>query len=390
MRPRCVIALSLVLASLALAGCPEPSSPTDSDATSGDEGVERALPELRRVGELAPGPYLFADPSLGDGLTEARLVRVELDDFVVRVDEGAEQALARERAWPVMCLREPLEIREGDLRIELEAGAPVFAIASSGDAVRVGLQPRGEQSKVVWRDAVGVEGCVTETAPGEGGWIGSVEPGDAVCVFADQETLDGWAGVAVPAHASVRILEEDGEWALVEVRAPAGVVRGWMQADRVHTGDPPAPAPWTDAAAQAGRCVFPGRVDGAIGEAHRELEPEDRPTPTIPPHEIERVVRANQNQVYECYETRRRDAPDLSLRLEVVIVVDPDGHVQDVGLPSGGRADAALTQCVVDRIMRWRFPAPRSGSVQIRRAWELRPPADAPTDDAPDDQAPDA
>ena len=375
LRTTCLIGLAI-----ALSGCPEPGGPIESDPTSGmeDDTPGRALPELRRAGQIVPGEYLFRDASLGDGLVRARLERVGPEGFAVRAGGGRpEQTLDRETGWPIVCLTEPVEIREGDLRLALEPGQPVFVIAASADAVRVGVQPRREQSAVIWREHTSLDGCVTEAADADDAFVGSVGEGDAVCLFADQESLDGWAGVAVPARAATRVIEEEDPWALVEVRAPAGTVRGWMQLDLVERGDAGGAPVWTDAGHQAGRCVFPGRADGDVGQVARELEPEARPVPTIPPHEIERVVRENQQQVYECYEQRRRENPELSLRLEVVIVVDADGRVHDVGLPAGGRIDPDLTRCVVDSIMRWRFPAPRSGSVQVSRAWELRPP-DAP------------
>ncbi len=365
----------VILLALALTTCNTGGS-ASSDQTSGDELEREApLPELGRLGDVVPGRYLFPRRALGagEGLAEAELVRVDAGAFVVSVDGGPHREIAREDAWPMACLAAPLEHAEGALVIRLERGAPVFVLASSRDAARVSLGLSTAQSRVVWRDAITLEGCVESGTEGSAS-VAAAPEGDAACVFPDQESLDGTAGLPVPSHAPVRVVEEDGEWARVEVSAPGGSVRGWMGASLVARAAP-APADWMGVALRAAACLFPGRVDPRASADYGVLPEDAGSVPAVSPAEIERVFQSGMTHIRVCYEARLNEVPDLSVDMEVLLLVDADGRVSDADITRGERADAALSRCVLERVRRLRFPPPRAGTMNVRRSFQLRPPA---------------
>lgn len=352
------------------------STPGDGES-SGDESetVERRLPDLPRIADLAPGPYLFPRDALGAGesyFATAELVRVDSDAFIVSVNGGPHQRLSRREVWPMACLREPVELAEGALTIQLAAGAPVFVLASTREAARVSIGLESERSRVVPRDAIGLDGCTRDASMEADSHVGDAGDGNAACLFADQETLDESAGLPIPSGAPLHVVEEDGDWARVEVGARGGTLRGWMSTALVSSGASEATADWLAVAVGERICAFPGRVDPRESDDFREGG--EDPVPSIPPAEIERVVRNGTSQIWACYEARLNDVPDLRVQLEVLMLVDGDGQVQRATVTRGASADEALSRCVIERVSRWRFPAPRIGGVQVRRTFDLHPP----------------
>lgn len=357
--------------------CASTTSSTSTEETAGDEISHRPerLPDLPRLADLAPGPYLFPRDALGAGesyFATADLVRVDADAFIVSVNGGPHQRVSRDAAWPMACLREPLEITEGDLAMQLEAGAPVFVLASSRDGARVSIGLSTERSRVVPRDVIGLDGCTRTVSMESESHVGAAGEGNAACVFADQETLDASAGLPVPSGAPVRVVEEDGEWARVEVGARGGTLSGWMSSALVASGASSDTADWLHAALGESVCEFPGRVDPRTS---RDFEEESgSPASTISPADIERVVRNGTSQIWACYEARLNEVPDLRVQLDVLVMVDGDGQVQRASITRGASADEALSRCVIERVSRWRFPAPGTGGVQVRRTFDLHPP----------------
>jgi hypothetical protein len=356
-----------------LLGCgsttPTPSTP-EATSEEDDPIAERQLPELRRLGDVLPGDYLFAGPPLdaSDALIRARLVTVGPDAFTVSVEGGPHREVERRRAWPMACLRRAVQHQEGALSMRMQAGAPVFVLASSQEAARVSLGLATEHSRVVPRDAISLEGCGLDVPSQGARRIASTARGDVACLFADQETLDVSAGLPLPAGAPVRVLEEDGEWARVEIAARGGTLRGWMGADLVADGE--GSPDWDAVALTSGHCVFPGRADPRQSTLDGSEAPPE--LPSIPAAEIERVLRNGAPEIQTCFEARRNERPDLRVVLDVVILVDASGRVSSARVTRGGDVDPPLTSCVTERVRRWRFPAPRFGSVELRRTFDLR------------------
>jgi hypothetical protein len=365
----------IVALALALVGCPAPS---DSDSVVSDDletsgAEEEAGPPalLARFGSFFPREYLFAGAAFGrEGLVAADLVRVEADLLVVRLDGGGEREFARADAWPMACLTQPLEIREGALTITLASGAPVLVLASSQTAARVAIGLSTEHSVVVRVRRLAFDSCPGVTPASASSRVADVASADAACVYADQETLDGAAGQIVPPGAPAEILETDGEWARVRVSVEGGTVNGWMAASLIESGS--GAGRGFDAALGNGRCVFVGRVVGP--PTRPPIQEEDRPQGTLTPEQIARVIREGQLQLVGCYDTRRTDLADARVTLELILLVDEDGRVYEVRTPRGAEIDAQLTACALARARRWRFPPPGAGVLQVRHAFELGGP----------------
>lgn len=368
----------LVLSACDPAASAEPDPVADVGGTAGDEVEEDVgpLPDLPDLADLMAGPYLFPTDALGAGETYLRaadLVRVEPDAFVIAVDDDPHRRVSRREAWPMACLTRAARFSEGALSIRLDAGAPVFVLASSSGAARISVALDTEHSVVVPRSALAFDACPWPDASEADGRVPRAPEGDAVCLFADQEALDGTAGLVVPTGAPLEVLEADGEWARARVSWPGGRIEGWI--DAATPRDQAARADWLSAALARGFCLYPDRPTGRPWAG--DTAPEDGPVvPSIPPEAIERVVRQNQIQIQACYEARLNAIPGLSVDLEVLLRVDADGHVDRAEVTRGAGEDPALTRCVMERVTRWRFPAPRHGSVQIRREFRLRPPED--------------
>lgn len=274
------------------------------------------------------------------------------------------------------CMASPLEHAEGALSVRLGAGAPVFVLASTRDAARVSVGLSSAQSRVVRREAITLEGCLTEDDEEGEASVASAPEGDAACLFPDQESLDGSGGLPVPLGAPVRVVEEDGEWARVEVGARGGSLRGWMSANLVAS-DAPIAADWIGVALRTPLCMFPGRPEPRRPTIVLEEDPEEPPAPAIPAIEIERVFRMAMPGIQACYAARLNEVPDLRVTLEVLLLVDVDGRVSDATLTRGANADAALTRCILERMRRLRFPPPRTGTMNVRRTFQLTPPAES-------------
>lgn len=357
---------------------PEPIVSDPLDPSSGDEG-EVILPSLRRLGRIAPGQYLFRESAVGrDGseLIAVELIETRGDAFVVSVEGGPHREVATTDGWPMACLRVDLDIEEGDLGVHLHEGAPVFVLASASDGARVSVALDMEHSDVVHRTAIDTEECPAPSMAGdESARVAAVADGDRVCLFPDQETIDETAGLAIPSGVGAALREEDGEWVRMRVSLLGGWAQGWAHQSAFERSAPGDVVSWDAAAIGGGRCLMPGRSDREANTDPLELRDDPSARPMIPPENVERVIRQGQPQIDACYQARLNEVPDLAVTLEVQLLVDADGRVDDVNLVRGGSADDALTVCVREVMGRWRFYPPRVGAVQIRRTFELRPPS---------------
>ena len=73
------------------------------------------------------------------------------------------------------------------------------------------------------------------------------------------------------------------------------------------------------------------------------------------------VLRANLNQIRNCYEQLLQRSPSASGKMAVNFVVGANGMVQTVGVTESTIQDSRMRSCVTGRIQRWKFPEPRGG-----------------------------
>jgi hypothetical protein len=90
--------------------------------------------------------------------------------------------------------------------------------------------------------------------------------------------------------------------------------------------------------------------------------------------EIERVVKAHQDDIEQCYEQALIDAgTGVGGRLKVGWFVNKDGNAENVVQISGIANGSGLFRCLAAKIVTWQFPKPRGGSgAQVSWPWVFR------------------
>ena len=79
--------------------------------------------------------------------------------------------------------------------------------------------------------------------------------------------------------------------------------------------------------------------------------------PGVDTRSVSDVVESKKGRVQRCYERYLTGEPDLQGKVEVLIVIGPDGVVTDVSVPSNSTDSADLARCITRSIRRWQFPA---------------------------------
>ncbi|MBN2718844.1 MAG: AgmX/PglI C-terminal domain-containing protein [Deltaproteobacteria bacterium] len=81
--------------------------------------------------------------------------------------------------------------------------------------------------------------------------------------------------------------------------------------------------------------------------------------------DVSRVVNANIHAVQACYEKELLRSPGLSGRIVFDWTVKTDGRVSGVRVRSSTLSNSSVSQCISDRIKKWKFPRPKGGEVVI-------------------------
>lgn len=377
----------LALAALLL-GCPSQAPTTSADTTAGDEteGEEpdRDRADFLRAGLIVPGEYLFEVQ--GEGGVNARrrgtLIGIGGDDLVVRID-GPPRHVSRQAAWPMMCLGRDLAFGDGDLRITLSRGAPVYVIAADAVSARVGPVPDVAHGRVLDRSELSLEGCTEGVGAEAPKRVASPHAGDEACLFPDQDPADESDGMAIAAGAPLEVLEEDGAWARVRVSRPGGWIEGWIDASLVsEPSSDESPPDWCACALRPDRCVFPARAPSEV-QSRAWIESSDPDLPLPPTEQFQDALRAADPRVRGCWDELPADRrPSITARVEVRIEVDGDGQVSTAAVVRSEHAPETLSRCLLERVRRIRFPPPRTGVV-LRRTYAFDPAP--PSDDLEDE-----
>jgi len=80
---------------------------------------------------------------------------------------------------------------------------------------------------------------------------------------------------------------------------------------------------------------------------------------------IAREVRARMGAVKACYERALKRNPNLSGKIALHWTITPSGTVQGVETENDSLGDPEVANCIKQLVMRWRFPAPSGGSVEV-------------------------
>lgn len=73
---------------------------------------------------------------------------------------------------------------------------------------------------------------------------------------------------------------------------------------------------------------------------------------------IQKVVKANTDQVRTCYEQFTKRTPSIVGKIRLEIKVDAEGRVLSTKVADNSFADNNIAGCVESKVKRWRFPAP--------------------------------
>jgi hypothetical protein len=99
-----------------------------------------------------------------------------------------------------------------------------------------------------------------------------------------------------------------------------------------------------------------------------------RKTGRLDPNLAEGILGSSHDQLDACYAAASKRTPNLRLKLDVSLWVDPKGRVEEVTLGNGG--DDALRRCVTLAYESLRFPAPEDdGYVELKQPIAFSPKA---------------
>jgi hypothetical protein len=91
----------------------------------------------------------------------------------------------------------------------------------------------------------------------------------------------------------------------------------------------------------------------------------ETPRGSLAPGALEQAISAHRVEIRGCAR-KRDDGSEPRGKLALRWTVLPDGRVQDVRVGEGGNIDdAELSQCVVNRVARWRFSPPEGGPAPV-------------------------
>jgi Ca-activated chloride channel family protein len=85
----------------------------------------------------------------------------------------------------------------------------------------------------------------------------------------------------------------------------------------------------------------------------------------LEPGVVAREVRARLGAIKACYERSLQRDPALSGRLVLRWTITSEGKVQSVDVASDTLAAPVVSDCVRSLVLRWRFPVPSRGSVEV-------------------------
>jgi TonB family protein len=77
--------------------------------------------------------------------------------------------------------------------------------------------------------------------------------------------------------------------------------------------------------------------------------------------QVGRVIHKHMSEIRYCYESAMIREPDVEGKLAVNFVIGGGGQVKRAGVAQSSLGDAKLDNCVMERLVRWKFPTPKGG-----------------------------
>jgi TonB family protein len=88
---------------------------------------------------------------------------------------------------------------------------------------------------------------------------------------------------------------------------------------------------------------------------------------------IRRAVRAHINEVRGCYNKALARDPNAKGRVAVAFVIDDKGRVLAAHVRESTMKDPAVGTCIAAAVKAWRFPKPRTATVNVVYPFILEP-----------------
>jgi TonB family protein len=86
---------------------------------------------------------------------------------------------------------------------------------------------------------------------------------------------------------------------------------------------------------------------------------------SLDPAIIRRVIRMHRSEAKYCYEKDLVKKPKLAGKIVVGFTVSPEGRVSSARVEADTMGSAAVANCLVGRVKRWRFPKPEGGGIVV-------------------------
>lgn len=262
---------------------------------------------------------------------------------------------------------------------------PDFAAAGAGADAEVAAAPRPVRGAVVIGGALAVV-AVTFAA-----WFATRTPEPVALSPVAERSAEGpvaersaavsaaGAPAVVPAPDTGRVLDVPPVADAAPVAAAKPVDGGVLsEVHRVDEralegavaalkGDSPEPQP-----AGAGRAG--GRSVGGVKAAAPKSAPV--PSPRVAAGQtvvlgsldkatISQVIKRHQTEARYCYQQALLRKPTLAGKITVKFTIAANGSVMTAAVTESTMADAQVESCVVSRVKRWRFPAPKGGGIVV-------------------------
>lgn len=88
---------------------------------------------------------------------------------------------------------------------------------------------------------------------------------------------------------------------------------------------------------------------------------------------VAKVVRARLRSIQDCYEKELKRDASLQGKIEIEFTIGSGGEVDDARISANKMGSAAVGDCIVSRVRRWRFPAPSGGRVTVNYPFIFTP-----------------
>ena len=93
----------------------------------------------------------------------------------------------------------------------------------------------------------------------------------------------------------------------------------------------------------------------------------------LPKSAIQKVVKANIQQIQACYETQLAKKPSLAGKVIIQWIIDEEGAVTTAVTTDSTLNSSATEDCLVQLVSKWRFPKPDGGTVVVKYPFIFSP-----------------